>query len=125
MKINEIIMEVSTGKIPDHAEHASTGDWKFRDKGGYYPTYNLNRVMMAAGMSDGSNKKLDLEGQSWVGVHNYARPYTEIEHKMLAQALKATDSEVHHLETDHKSKEHPNTHAVSPHRNPGPIKLKK
>lgn len=124
MKIKDIISE-SVGVIPDHAEHATTGDWKFRDKGGWYPTYNYNRVAMAASMADGSNKPLEIDKESWIGVQNWARPYTEIEHKMLQQALKATDSEIHHLETDHKSREHPETNIVSPHSNPGPITLKK
>jgi hypothetical protein len=112
MKIRDIITE---GSIPDHAEHASTGDWRFRDKGGWNPTYNLNRVMMASAMADGSDKPLDIDKESWIGVQNWSRPYTELEHKMLKQALKATDSETHH----------PETHKISPHRNPGPIQRKK
>ena len=125
MKINEIITEAAEGNIPDHAEHASTGDWTFRDKGGYNPTYELNRVMMAAAMSDGGKTPINIDKASWVSVYNYARPYTEVEHKMLKQALIATDSEMHHLEPNHKSLEHPDTHTVSPHHKPGPIKLKR
>lgn len=125
MKINDIISEAKSGKIPDHAEHASTGDWKFRDVGGWNPTYNLNRVMMASAMADGSDKDLVIDEESWIGVQNWSRPYTELEHKMLKQALRATGSETHHLEHDHKSKEHPDTHKVSPHRNPGPITRKR
>jgi len=127
MKINEIIREGRgpVGEHPDHAKHANTGEWQFRDVGGWYPTYNLNRVMMAAGMSDGSNKKIEIDPASWVSVFNVARPYSDIEHKMMQQAFKAIGSEVYHTEADHKSKEHPETHNRSPHRNPGPIKLRK
>jgi hypothetical protein len=127
MKINEIISE-GVGRAadhPEHATHANTGEWQFRDHGGYYPTYNLNRVMMAAAMADGSNKKLDVDEASWVSVYNVARPYTEQEHKMMQQAFRAINSEVHHTETDHKSYEHPETHTVSPHRKVGPIKRRK
>lgn len=124
MKITEIISE-GKGSHPDHAESANTGEWQFRDHGGYYPTYNLNRVMMAAAMADGSNKKLDVDEASWVSVYNISRPYTEQEHKMMKQAFKAIRSEVHHTGPKHKSVEHDSTHKVSPHRNPGAIKLKK
>jgi len=125
MKIKEIIVEDRVGDHPDHATHANTGEWQFRDKGGWYPTYNLNRVMMAAGMADGSNKKIEIDPASWVSVFNVARPYSEVEHRMMQQAFRAIGSETHHTETDHKSREHPETHKTSPHRNPGPIKLKR
>ena len=125
MKIKEIIQEARVGEHPDHATHANTGEWQFRDVGGWYPTYNLNRVMMAAGMADGSNKKLEIDPASWVSVFNIARPYSEIEHKMMKQAFKAIGSETHHTESDHKSREHPDTHKVSPHHTPGPIKLRR
>jgi hypothetical protein len=122
MKCTEIIVE-SEGKKPEHAVHASGGEWKFRDKGGWNPTYNLNRVMMAAAMADGSDKPVKMDKVSWIGVHNWSRPYSEVENKMVQQALKATDSEMHHIDTDHRSREHPSTHSVSPHHRPGPIKL--
>ena len=122
MKINEVIAEARTGKHPGHAEPANTGEWQFRDVGGWNPTYNLNRVMMASAMADGSNKKLDIDPASWVSVFNVTRPYTEEEHKMVKQAFKAIGSEVHHTGKDHKSKETNDTHKVSPHRNPGAIK---
>ena len=122
MKCTEIIVE-SEGKKPDHAVHASTSEWKFRDKGGWNPTYNLNRVMMAAAKADGSDKPVKMDKVSWIGVHNWSRPYSEVESNMMRQALKATDSEAHHLEKDHKSREHPEVHKVSPHHRPGPIKL--
>ena len=127
MKITEIISE-GVGRAADHPEHAesaNTGEWQFRDQGGYNPTYNLNRVMMATAMADGSNKKLDMDEASWVSVYNVARPYSEQEHKMMKQAFKTVGSEVHHTGPKHKSMEHESTHKVSPHRNPGPIKKKR
>ena len=125
MKINEVIVEGRDGKRPDHADHSDTGEWKFRDQGGYDRTYNLNRVMMAAAMADGkSDKPVDMDQSSWVEKYNLARPYTKEEHMMMRSALKTVDSEVKHSETDHKSREHPDTHTISPVTNPGPIKRK-
>ena len=123
MKINEIIAEGTIGKKPASTA-ADTGEWKFRDVGGYDRTYNLNRIMMAAAAADGSNNKVDVDQSSWVEKYNIARPYTEVEHKMMKQAFKTIDSDYKHSEKDHKSKELPDTHKHSPMRNPGPIKRK-
>lgn len=124
MKINEIIAEGKQGGKPDHL-HADTGEWQFRDKGGYDRTYNLNRIMMAAAMADGKKvESLPMYQASWVEKYNVAKPYTEEEHKMMQSAFKTVDSEYKHTESDHKSKELPDTHKVSPHHNPGPVKHK-
>ena len=127
MKISEIIQE-GVGRAaehPDHASHANTGEWQFRDIGGYNPTYNINRIMMAVAMADGGDKPVDMDEASWVSVFNVARPYSEAEHKMMKQAFKTVKSEVYHTEKDHRSREHPDTHKVSPHRKTGPVKLKR
>ena len=113
MKINEIITEGHNGKIPDNAKNSNTGEWKFRDKGGYDRTYNLNRVMMAAAMSDGSGKPVDMDQSSWVEKFNLARPYTEAEHSMMKSAMKTVDSEYKETEKDHKSKEDDDVHKNS------------
>lgn len=114
MKIKDIISEGNVGARPRNATHADTGEWKFRDNGGYDRVYNLNRVMMAAAMADGSNKPLDVDQASWADKYNMARPYTEEEHNMMKQAFKTIDSEFEHSESDHKSKELPDTHKSSP-----------
>lgn len=113
MKINEIIAEGHDGKKPKHLTQ-DTGQWKFRDSGGYDRAYNLNRVMMATAMADGSDKPLDMDQASFVEKFNVAHPYTEEEHNMMKQAFKTVDSEVQHIEPDHKSREHPDTHKQSP-----------
>jgi hypothetical protein len=126
MKINEVIVEGRDGKHPEHSKHSHTGEWKFRDKGGYDRTYNLNRIMMAAAMADGkSDKPVDMDQSSWIEKYNFTRPYTEEEHMMMKSAFKTVDSEVEHSGPDHKSTEHPDTHKISPVTNPGPIKRKK
>jgi hypothetical protein len=114
MKINEVIVEGRDGKKPDHFT-SDTGQWKFRDQGGYDRTYHLNRIMMATAMADGKDEKpLDMDQSSWVEKYNVAHPYSEVEHKMLKQAFATVDSEVDHVEPDHKSKELPDTHLISP-----------
>jgi hypothetical protein len=125
MKINEVIIEGRDGKKPAHSPQ-DTGEWRFRDKGGYDRTYNLNRIMMAAAMADGkSTKPVDMDQASWVEKYNTARPYTEVEHNMMKSAFKTVDSEFQHTESDHKSREPHDTHKVSPVTNPGPVKRKK
>lgn len=114
MKVKDIIVENRGGDRPEHANYADTGEWKFRDNGGYDRTYHLNRVMMAAAMADGSNKSLPVDQASWVEKYNLARPYTELEHKMMKQAFKTINSDYQHNEQDHKSKETPDVHKQSP-----------
>lgn len=125
MKINEIITEGRDGKKPTHQTAGDTGEWKFRDVGGYDRTYNLNRIMMATAMADGkSTKPVDMDQSSWIEKYNVAHPYSAEEHNMMKQAFATVDSEYEQSEKDHKSREPEDTHKVSPHRNPGPIKRK-
>ena len=115
MKINEIVTEGKAGKIPNNAKNSNTGEWKFRDKGGYDRTYNLNRVMMAAACADGTDAPIDMDQASWIGKYNTAQPYTKEEQKMLKQAFKAVGSETHDLNKgDLESKEHPAVNITSP-----------
>ena len=125
MKINEIIVEGHDGKKPKDTTHADTGEWQFRDQGGYDRAYNLNRVMMASAMADGvSEDAVDMPQSSWVEKFNVARPYTEQEHKMMKSAFKTVSSEKYETEKDHKSREPDDTHKTSPIADRGPIKRK-
>lgn len=56
-------------------------------------TYDLNRAMMVAAMSDGVTKPT-VDSESWVGRNNVAMPYTEVEHKMLHHAYDAVGCEL-------------------------------
>jgi len=124
MKIREIVHEGKEGKKPKH-DRADTGEWQFRDQGGYDRAYNLNRIMMASAIADGvSETAVDMPQSSWVEKFNVARPYTEQEHKMMKSAFKTVSSEHYHTEKDHKSREPNDTHKVSPMRDRGPIKSK-
>ena len=124
MKINEIIVEGKDGKKPDQQTRADTGEWRFRDVGGYDRVYHLNRIMMASAMSDGSDKPVEMDQSSWYEKYNTARPYTEQEHKMMKSAFKTVDSEYKETERDHKSREPEDTHKVSPMRDRGRIQPK-
>lgn len=115
MKITEIVTEGQDGKKPQRQTQGDTGEWKFRDVGGYDRTYNLNRIMMATAMADGkSDKPVEMDQSSWVEKYNVARPYTEEEHNMMRSAFKTVDSEYKETEKDHKSKEPDDTHKQSP-----------
>ena len=114
MKIKDIIVEGHNGDKPDWQTRADTGEWKFRDQGGYDRTYHLNRIMMAAAMADGSGKPVDMPQSSWIEKYNSARPYTEAEHNMMKSAFETIDSDYKHTEKDHKSREPDDTHKQSP-----------
>ena len=120
MKIWEIISESkrAEGDMPKSAVPSNKGEWRFKGADGADRTYNLNRVMMAAAMADGTGKEVDMDQASWVRTFNVARPYSEEEHKMMKSAFKAVDSEYEETESDHRSMEHSDTHKVSPINKP-------
>lgn len=115
MRAREFLVEKQIGKIGKRRQAGTRGLTKFRDIGGYDRTYELNRVMMAVAMADGSGKPLDLDTESWSGRYNTAHPYTDEEATMLKQALQATGSETHDLNYgDNRSQEVESTHTHSP-----------
>ena len=118
MKINEILSntvnEGRKGHISKRAEQAATGEHVWRDEG-VDRVYNLNRIMMAAARADGqSTKAVDVPEESWVGKNNIARPYTEQEHNMMAQAFNTIDSQHKHTIPDHRSLELDSVNKSSP-----------
>ena len=115
MRAREFLTEKHQGKMHKMHQNATVGLHRFRDPGGYDRTYELNRVMMAAAMADGSDKPIDIDQASWIGKYNTAQPYTKEEHKMLKQAFKAIGSDTHDLNHgDLKSQEHPAVNVESP-----------
>jgi hypothetical protein len=129
MKIKDIISEDRKGDLPVGAAENSTGIIRFRDKGGYDRTNHLNRVWMATACHDGKTdqalSKEVMDPASWVEKYNTAHPYTREEHNMIQGALKTIGAESDQLVPHGKSEEHHETHKHSPHRNPGPIVLKR
>jgi hypothetical protein len=115
VRASEFLIEKQVGTIGKRRQAGTRGLTKFRDVGGYDRTYELNRVMMAVAMADGSGKPLDLDSESWSGRYNTAHPYTDEEAAMLKQALRATGSETHDLNRgDNRSQEVESTHVKSP-----------
>lgn len=115
MRAVEFLVERSVGNVGHRRRQATRGLSKFRDPQGIDRIYNLNRVMMAAACADGTETLLDLDTESWSGRYNTAHPYTDVEAKMLKQALRATGSEHHDLNHgDNESQEVKSTNKTSP-----------
>ena len=115
MRAHEFLIEKHVGKIGNRRQAGTRGLTKFRDTGGYDRTYELNRVMMAVACADGTGSPLDIDTESWAGRYNTAHPYTDEEEAMLKQALQATGSETHDLNSgDNRSQELKSTYTASP-----------
>ena len=116
MKIKEILVERSVGKLRKRQQYATKGLHKFQDVDGRDRFYELYRIMMATASSNGVDPLPDtLDAESWAGRYNIAAPMTDIESKMLKQAYKAIGSK--HVDLNHgdnRSMEVPSTHVISP-----------
>jgi len=104
MRAKEFITE-HTGKAHPHHDSVQQGYAIERDPGGYYPTYHQYRTGMVVGMMDGSDKKIDVPHESWMGPYWTTHPFTELEHKMLKQARKTIPTEHHQINPWSKSTE--------------------
>lgn len=114
MRASEFVRE-SKGKVSKRHSKAQPGGYKFSDDG-TDRTYNLNQIMKAAAMSDGSSTRpLKMNDESFAGTHNMAYPYTELEHRMMKQAFATVSStKSHELIRHHGSQELDCTHKISP-----------
>lgn len=104
------------GEIPDHHRAAAQATHKIRDGQGFDRIYHLNRVMMATACADGRDKHTapNVNKSSWTDTFNTVHPYTEQEHNMLHQAMKAIPSD-HETVVDYsRSEEVADTHKQSP-----------
>jgi len=133
MKITEIIIESTNDKnndgIPDSHQTATPGlrsHHKLDNSSPYAPwrfgAYFLGGAGAADGKYDHEPKKEGPTGQSLV-----TGAYSEGERAILDQAAKAFGPEATNFIqlTPNGSSEVDDVHKVSPHRNPGPITLKK
>lgn len=91
MRAKEFISEMKKGKLSNRQQYSTKGLHLFTDSN-FDRIYMLNRVMMAAAMSDGTTIP-DMPGESWAAKYNTAHPYSEIEHDMLINAYKAVGVE--------------------------------
>ena len=115
MRAQEFVIEAHTGKLSTRNRIGTVGLNLFGDNEKVSSTYVLNRVMMAAAMSDGSDKPIDMDAKSWVGKNSVANPYTEVEQRMLKQAYKAAGANYEDLnDGDLDSEEHPHVNVDSP-----------
>lgn len=95
MRACEFITEQNNknGKIPKRYQQASRGLRTFIDDNYKDRVYELNRVMMAAAMADGSLNPININPESWAGRNNIAIPYTKEEDNMMRVALAAVGSQ--------------------------------
>ncbi|CAB4125967.1 hypothetical protein UFOVP181_271 [uncultured Caudovirales phage] len=108
----------SNGKMRKRDQHAQRGIIKMRDVGGYDRVYHLNRIMMAAGMSDGTTNSIDMDPASWVEKFNSGHPFTEEEYNMLKSAMKVVPTDGTIIQKWSKSQELPHTNTTSPTAKP-------
>lgn len=114
MKIKEVIVENSPAKIAKRLQQSTVGLNLFRDTEFADRIYELNRVMMAAAMSDGKSP-LTIDHESWAGRHDIAAPYTKEEQQILKQAFAAVGSWHRDLNKgDMRSQELASTNKQSP-----------
>lgn len=112
MRAREFIVE-REGQIGKRRQWATRGLHKFKDADGRDRFYELNRVMMAAAMADGSNE-ISMPESSWVHNTNTAHPYSDVEQNMLKQAYRAVGSSYRDLNGgDMSSQELPSTNTQS------------
>jgi hypothetical protein len=115
MRAREFVAEHKQGRISKRLQNATVGLNTFVDNEHMDRTYELNRIMMAAAMADGSGKPLVIDSESWAGRNDIATPYTEVEQKMMNQAFKAIGSGHRDLNKgDLRSQEHPAVNTTSP-----------
>jgi hypothetical protein len=113
MRATEFITEAKIGKITNRNQVSSKGLHKFRDENKADRVYELNRIMMAVAVTDGTFVP-DIDGESWAGRYDIAAPYTQEENDMLMMAYKATGSEFHDLNNgDLRSRELESTNTQS------------
>lgn len=95
MRAKEFIVEQKKrGKMTKRQKQATVGVDLFRDPDGYDRMYELNRMMMAVAMADGSGSLLPVDAESWIGKDNSAQPYTKLEQDMMKQAAKSIGSKL-------------------------------
>jgi hypothetical protein len=115
MRANEFVVEHRKGQISKRLQNATVGLHTFVDDQHADRTYELNRIMMAVAMADGTEEPVVLDSESWAGRNNVVAPYTDVEEKMIHQAFKAIGSS--HRDLNHgdtRSQEHPAVNTTSP-----------
>ena len=114
MRAREFVAEGANARISKRQQYGTRGLNLFGDGERRSSDYTLNRVMMAAAMTDGTFVP-DLDAKSWYGKDKTAYPYTQEEQDMLKMAFKAAGADWSDLNSgDMDSEEVPGTNTVSP-----------
>jgi hypothetical protein len=114
MRANEFITEGANARISKRQQFGTRGLNIFGDGERRSSDYTLNRVMMAAAMTDGTFVP-DLDEKSWFGKDKTAYPYTKQEQDMLKMAFKAAGADWSDLNSgDMDSEEPPGGNVTSP-----------
>jgi hypothetical protein len=115
VRAQEFVVEQKRGHISKRLQNATVGLHTFVDNDHADRTYELNRIMMAVAMADGTDAPVIVDSESWAGRNDVAAPYTEVENKMMQQAFKAVGSSHRDLNNgDTRSQEHPSVNTTSP-----------
>lgn len=115
MKINEIIMEVKAGKVPDGYKEANTGLHTFGDGEHVSGDYAHYRLGLALACADGKTPLVDMDPKTFYGKKHTAHPYTQEEADMLKQSYKLVGADYEDLNAGNlNSMEPKDTHKQSP-----------
>jgi hypothetical protein len=115
VRAQEFVVEQKRGHISKRLQNATVGLHTFVDNDHADRTYELNRIMMAVAMADGTDAPVTIDSESWAGRNDVAAPYTEVENKMMQQAFKAVGSSHRDLNNgDTRSQELPTVNTTSP-----------
>jgi hypothetical protein len=113
MRAREFVTE-RKGQITKRQQSGTVGLHVFGDASRISSAYTLNRLMMAAAMTDGTTEP-DLDEESWIGKQRSAHPYTQQEADILKMAYKAVGATYKDLNRgDLESEEPPGGNDKSP-----------
>lgn len=114
MKINEVIVEATVGKMSKRQQQATRGLNKFTDGERWNGDYTLYRLGLAVASTDGKTVP-DTDKESWVGKWKVAAPYTQADQDMLEKAYQAVGANYKDINHgDMRSQELESTHKASP-----------
>jgi hypothetical protein len=114
MKINEVIIEASVGKLSKRQQQPTRGLNKFTDGDHWNSDYTLYRLGLAVASTDGKTDP-NTDKESWVGRWKVTAPYSQADQEMLEKAYKAVGAEYEDVNKgDMRSQELESTGKQSP-----------
>jgi hypothetical protein len=114
MKINEVIVEATVGKLSKRQQQPTSGLNKFTDGDRWNGDYTLYRLGLAVAATDGKTVP-DTDKESWVGKWKVAAPYSQADQDMLEKAYQAVGAKYQDVNKgDMRSQELESTYKASP-----------